>query len=110
FFRSTKQNIKMIATCHLFHLEVYAIFVAFANIAVKSPGDLSWSPIPTELLYLNKPGSRELHFNLTKSITPHLSLGSNLVIKGTLQLGLAVMNNVPGEIAVAGTTKTAVVN
>ncbi|XP_020915398.2 uncharacterized protein LOC110252889 [Exaiptasia diaphana] len=77
----------MIATCHLYHLEVYAKLTwagSFANIAVKSPGDLSWSPIPTELLYLNKPGSRNLHFNLTKNITPHISLGSNLVIKGVL--------------------------
>ncbi|KXJ07447.1 hypothetical protein AC249_AIPGENE9834 [Exaiptasia diaphana] len=79
----------MIATCHLYHLEVYARLASsflstaiFANIAIKPPGDLSWSPIPTELLYLNKPGSRNLHFNLTKNITPHISLGSNLVIKG----------------------------
>ncbi|KXJ05980.1 hypothetical protein AC249_AIPGENE382, partial [Exaiptasia diaphana] len=83
---------------------------SFANIAIKPPGDLSWSPIPTELLYLNKPGSRELHFNLSKNITPHLSLGSNLVIKGQSDIKIPLMNNVPGETAVAGTTRTAVVN
>ncbi|XP_020913780.2 uncharacterized protein LOC110251407 [Exaiptasia diaphana] len=86
--RSTRQNRVMIMTCHLYHLEVYTRFLnehynnrSFANIAIKSYGDLSWSPIPTELLYWRKPGSRELHFNLNKNIPPHLSLGSNFVIK-----------------------------
>ncbi|KXJ23045.1 hypothetical protein AC249_AIPGENE25999 [Exaiptasia diaphana] len=98
--RSTRQNRVMIMTCHLYHLEVYTRFLnehynnrSFANIAIKSYGDLSWSPIPTELLYWRKPGSRELHFNLNKNIPPHLSLGSNFVIKESTLYSCTLMDS-----------------